>query len=237
MDSRFLQQTKLLDFSDITIRRLVETRGWRRMPFTEKVKAIHAFVKDEILFGYNTDDNLPASQVLAQGYGQCNTKATLFMALLRSCNVPCQIHGFAIDKSVQRGVMTPFVYKQAPAEILHSWVEIFAEDETTVYCLEGYILDRQYFSALRQKFQPDPDGSFVGYGVATDNFRNPPVVFDNCNTFIQSKAIVKDFGVYLSPDALFAAHKQKVGAIKRMAFRKIGRPSMNNAVSRIRSYR
>lgn len=41
-------------------------------------------VRDDIVFGYNIDDEIPASKVLADGYGQCNTKGTLFMALLRA---------------------------------------------------------------------------------------------------------------------------------------------------------
>ena len=43
-------------------------------------------------------------KVLADGYGQCNTKGTLFMALLRACNIPCRVHGFTIDKKIaERG--------------------------------------------------------------------------------------------------------------------------------------
>mgnify|MGYP002241704325 CR=1 FL=1 len=48
----------------------------------------------------NVDDSIPASKVLKDGYGQCNTKGTLFMALLRACGVPCRIHGFTIDKKI-----------------------------------------------------------------------------------------------------------------------------------------
>lgn len=237
MDARYLQQTKLLDFSAITILRLVEARGWRRMPVAQRIAAIHAFVKDEILFGYNEDDAIPASQVLAQGYGQCNTKAILLMALLRSCGVPCRIRGFAIDKRVQHGIMSAFAYNRAPSEILHSWVEVLDDDGAVKYELEGYILDRQYYNALQQRMSPAPDGSFEGYGVATDNFRKPPVTFDECSTYIQSKAIVRDFGAYYSPDGLFAMHKQGLSPLKRAAFRLIYRKRMNNKVNRIRSYR
>lgn len=51
-------------------------------------RAKYNFVRDEILFGYNADDTILASRVLAEGYGQCNTKGTLFMALLRGADIP-----------------------------------------------------------------------------------------------------------------------------------------------------
>ncbi len=60
----------------------------------ERIKAIYNYVRDDVLFGYNIDDGISASKVLADGYGQCNTKGTLFMALLRACNIPCRVHGF-----------------------------------------------------------------------------------------------------------------------------------------------
>ena len=68
----------------------------------------------EIAFGYNTDDMISASEVLKDGYGQCNTKGTLFMALLRAVGIRCRIHGFTIDKKLQKGAMTGIVYKLAP---------------------------------------------------------------------------------------------------------------------------
>ena len=52
----------------------------------DRIGAAYAFVRDEIAFGYNLADDLPASRVLEDGLGQCNTKGTLFMALLRHPN-------------------------------------------------------------------------------------------------------------------------------------------------------
>ena len=40
-------------------------------------------MRNDILFGYNSSDLLTAEEVLKDGYGQCNTKATLLMALFR----------------------------------------------------------------------------------------------------------------------------------------------------------
>lgn len=123
--NKYLMQTPMLDFSDASIQKLIATRHWRDMEEFERLRSIYNYVRDEILFGYNVDDNLPASRVLKDGYGQCNTKRTLFMALLRACEIPCRIHGFIIDKKLQKGAMTAFVYNLAPQEVFHSWVEVF----------------------------------------------------------------------------------------------------------------
>lgn len=103
---KYLKETKILDFSNEKIQRLINERKWRKMNTFECLKSIYNFVRDEILFGYNVDDHISASKVLQDGYGQCNTKGTLLMALLRACNIPCRVHGFTIDKKLQKGAMT-----------------------------------------------------------------------------------------------------------------------------------
>ena len=164
---------------------------------------------------------------------QCNTKGTLFMALLRACGVPCRIHGFTIDKALQKGAMTGIVYKSAPKEIFHSYVEVRVCG--VWYNLEGFILDKAYLSALQKTFLPEKDGSFMGYGVATKNFASPPVEFDCCDTYIQKEGIVRDFGVFGDPDSLLKEYGQQMNFLKKCVYRLIGRRLMNNNVKKIRN--
>ena len=222
----------MLDYSSKPIQSLVENRGWKALKGEERTKAVYNFVKDEILFGYNVDDNIKASRVLKDGYGQCNAKGTLFMALLRALGIPCRIHGFMIDKILQKGAMTGIVYKSAPKEIFHSYVEAYVCGNW--YNIEGFILDKKYLSALQKKFKPHADGSFIGYGVATKNFLNPPIEFDCCDTYIQKEGIVRDFGVYDDPDSLLTKHGQTMKILKKCVYRLIGRHLMNDNVNKIR---
>ena len=97
----FLRETPLLDYSAKPIEKLIENRGWKMLDEFQRIREIYDFVRNEILFGYNVRDDLPASRVLSDGYGQCNTKGTLFMALLRADGIPCRLHGFTIDKKLQ----------------------------------------------------------------------------------------------------------------------------------------
>ena len=100
---RLLQPTRLLDFTHPAIEALVEERGWRQLPTYERIGAVYDFVRNEIDFGYNEGDELPASTVLVDSIGQCNTKGTLLMALMRAVGIACRFHGFTIDKPLQKG--------------------------------------------------------------------------------------------------------------------------------------
>lgn len=230
---RYLKETRMLNYSHSAIRQLVDSRNWNQLDDFSKIKKIYNYVRDEILFGYNVSDNIPASQVLKDGYGQCNTKGTLFMALLRAVNIPCRSHGFTIDKRLQKGAMTGLVYINAPKNIFHSWVEVWFGGEW--YELEAFILDKDYLSKL-QRINFSCEGTFCGYGVAVKDFRNPVIDWNKNNTYIQSEGITQDFGVYDSPDELLKEHHQELSKIKDFVYRNFGRHLMNRNIKKIRNF-
>ncbi len=231
MNNEYLSQTHMLDYDNYKIQELIRKRGWRELPEFERIRSIYNFIRDEIRFGYNVDDSIPASKVLKDGYGQCNTKGTLFMALLRAVGIPCRVHGFTIRKELQEGAMTGFVYKQAPKNIFHSWVEVYLEGKW--YELEAFIIDKDYLGKLQQK-NSSCTGAFCKFGVGVEDFKNPVIDFNRNNTYIQSTGINQDFGIYDSPDALLKKHHQEMGFIKKYAFRYYGRHMMNRNVKKIR---
>lgn len=88
------------------IQSLILARNWKQLDDFHKIKEIYDFVRNEIKFGYNANDSVTATQVLKDGYGQCNTKGTLFMALLRGVGIPCRVHGFTINKLLQKYLLS-----------------------------------------------------------------------------------------------------------------------------------
>ncbi len=228
----YLAETAMLNYSNEDIQGLIIQRKWKELDSYNRIKEIYNFVRDEILFGYNVDDSLSASKVLSDGYGQCNTKGTLFMALLRACDIPCRIHGFTIDKKLQKGAMTGIVYKNAPQNVFHSWVEVYFEDRW--YELEAFILDKLYLEKL-QEINNDCIGAFCGYGIAVKDFKNPTIDWDRNNTYIQSEGINQDFGIYNNPDELLKEHHQEISPMKAFLYRNLGRHLMNRNVKRIRN--
>ena len=162
MSERYLQATALLDYRHPSVADVVERRGWRQLPERARIGAIHDFVRDEIAFGYNVDDRLSASRVLADGYGQCNTKTILLMALLRASGIACRFHGATIHKRLQKGVVNGLLYWLAPPSIIHTWAEVLFEGRWLA--LEGVILDRTYLDGPRAT-DPEPRRGFLGYGA------------------------------------------------------------------------
>lgn len=227
----YLKSTKILNFDAPNIQALIRERGWKQLADSEKIRYIYNYVRDEVKFGYNTKDSISASEVLQDGFGQCNTKSNLFMALLRAVGIPNRIHGFTIDKALQKGAITGIWYKLSPKNILHSWVEVYLDGEW--FNLEGLILDRAYLTALQNKFS-DCKTTFCGYGAYTDNFQKPQIEWEKNHTYIQEKGINQDFGLFDTPDEFYKSHQQKLSPMKGWIYRNYVRHLMNKNVEDIR---
>ena len=225
-----LRETPLLNYRHPTIDGLVGTRGWADLAAFERIGAAYDFVRDEVAFGYNRDDAIPASSVLADGYGQCNTKATLLMALLRRLGLPCRLHGFTIQKALQRGVVPEIAYRLAPDEILHSWVEV--DWNGGWFNLEGFILDAPYLASLQAAFAGRSE--LCAYGVGTLCLPDPKTAWTGTDTYIQSTGIQRDLGLWDDPDAFHTQHRQDLGPVRGAVFRLIVRHWMNRRVAGIR---
>lgn len=229
MSNDYLSETPLLDYHAPTIQKLIAQHGWTQLPDADRIGAAYDFVRDEILFGYNVDDALPASRVLKDGYGQCNTKGTLLMAILRALGIPCRFHGFTIDKGLQRGVVPELIFPLAPRNIIHSWVEVQLNGEWLD--LEGFILDRQVLAALQSKFSERT--TLCAYGVGTGSLQTPDVAWAGKSTYIQKSGINRDFGTFDNPDAFYANHRQ-LTRLRGLIYRQIIRHWMNRRVRQMR---
>lgn len=224
------EPTELLDFKSPQIQQLIVERRWQALPEFERIGAIYDFVRNEIKFGYNQSDSLPASQVLADGFGQCNTKGILLMALLRANQIACRFHGFTIDKRLQKGAITGWAYVLAPASIIHSWVEIWFDGRWVN--LEGFILDESYLIALQKTFPAAKE--FCGFGAAVTDLRDPPVQWKGTDTYIQKEGINADFGIFNSPDDFYRKHGTNLSGVRKWVFESVVRAQMNRNVERIR---
>lgn len=222
--------TALLDFDSPALASLIDERGWRDQGLRERVASIYDFVRNEIAFGYNVDDAIPASAVLADGYGQCNTKTTLLIALLRGSGVPARFHGATIHKRLQKGVVPALAYAIAPDDIIHSWAEVEIDGRWVE--LEGVILDDSYLAGLRDSVCAT--GPLLGYGAGTDDIASPAVEFLGESTAIQKTGVNADLGVFDSPDKFYAARGGNFSGVRAWLFRTVVRQRMNRTVGEIR---
>ncbi len=230
--NEYLLETPMLNFSSSIIADLIYKQKWNYQEEFFKIKSIYEYVQNDILFGYNKHDFLLASEVLRDGYGQCNTKATLLMALLRGVGVPCRIHAFGVSKDFQKGVTTKLISFFAPQQILHTWVEVYYNNKWIA--LEGVIPDKKYLDSIIRRFG-NINKEFKKYAIATKDLSALTNGWDGKSTYVQSEAIVVDYGIFNSPDELFKEHKQKMGKIKAFLYAIYGCKRMTKNVSEIRN--
>lgn len=230
MEQIYLEETKMVNYKHPTLQQLANTKQWHMLDTHTKIESIYEYVQNDILFGYNRNDQLSASEVLKDGYGQCNTKATLLMALLRLVGIPCRLHGFEVRKNFQKEALTPIIYLFSPKNIIHTWVEVYYID--TWYALEGVIIDTEYLSVVQKK---NPGiKQFSGYAIATKDLTNPDISWNGQDTFIQKEAVTTELGIFDSPDAFFEEHQQHFGKVKNFLYSYLGTSIMTWNVQQIR---
>ena len=234
MEDRYRRGTALLNIDDPRITQLVDQQGWCRLPEEDRIGAVYNFVRDQIPFGYNTSDDLAASTVLADGYGQCNTKTTLLMALLRAIGIGCRLHGATIDKSLQHGVMVAPMYWFAPRSIIHTWAEVNVGDHWVG--LEGVIVDGGFLAGV-QAHTGQRSGPLLGYGIGTEDLQNPTIEWHGTDTAIQATGINRDLGVFDDPDAFYRKYGVNARGMKGWLYRNVMRKAMNRRVRAIRMTR
>ncbi|GAA0123115.1 transglutaminase-like domain-containing protein [Clostridium faecium] len=217
---RYLKETKLLNYNSIEIQDLIGSRGWRSLNEKEKIKSIYNFVKDEIKFGYNKKDGMAASEVLIDGYGQCNTESILLMALLRAVDIACRIHGFLIDKRMQKGALTGIIYMLAPKKIVHAWTEVYFNGKWLA--LEGVIIDMAYFNNVKNNLC-EYNGGYMGYGISVKNKDKINMCWNENSTYIQSFSITDDIGIFDNPDELFRKYNNANNKFKEVIMEKLFR--------------
>lgn len=227
---KYLQPTRLLDYNTKEIKELIQ-KAFSDIGTSEKIEKIYYFVRDEIKFGYNESDDIPASQVLKDGYGQCNTKTTLFMALARAVGIPSRAHLFKINKKVQKGIFPTHIYERyMKEELIHSWPEIYLKDRWII--LEGIILDNEYLEQIKKKFRFK--GQFEGYGISVLDLSSVNTNWSGKDTYIQKKSITKDEGMYASPDEYYQEYGTNMDKLEKFFFKCFVKPLVNKKVKNIR---
>ena len=228
---KYLKATAMLNYQSQEIVDLINAHKWNELNEADKIGAIYDYVQNGILLGYNKYDNLMATQVMADGIGQCNTKATLIMALLRAVGIPCRLHGTKVTKVFQRSLMPEIMAKMAPPLIVHTWAEVYYNGAWL--SLEGVITDKAYINGLKKLF-PDYKGKFFDYAVAVKDFDDLHIEWKRENTTVQQQAVVEDLGVFDTPDEFYSKYKQEYRGLKKFMYENIGRKIMTKKVAKIR---
>jgi transglutaminase-like putative cysteine protease len=152
----YLKETNFLNFSDKSISSTTKKVISKATTDIEKAVAIHNFVRDEIKFGFtNSFYNMKASDVLYAGVGYCNTKATLFIAMLRCAGIPARQHFVDIDVHILDEVIDP-----RRDFVDHSFTEVYLNEKWIE--TDSYIVDKLLHKYATKKL--DETKKALGFG-------------------------------------------------------------------------
>ena len=95
----------------------------------ETAKRVFNFVRDEIRFALE-EHNTSASETLKRGTGQCVTKSSLQIALLRAAGIPARYHVVDLSSDCLKGIISQDAYESF-GEIItdHPWCECYLSNK------------------------------------------------------------------------------------------------------------
>jgi Transglutaminase-like superfamily len=152
----FLQATEYIDTGHPAIVDVVGRIARKDAHLRTNAIALFEFVR-ALPFGFATGfwDN-KASDVLRAGRGYCNTKSTLFVALLRAAGIPARQYFVEIDAAVLRGILDP-----GTTMVDHSYVEVLLDGQWVA--TDAYIVDPPLFASAQRQLAAD--GCLLGYSA------------------------------------------------------------------------
>ena len=168
---------------------------------TEKTEAIFYYIRDQIKYTLLPEmDNIPASEIISRGKGQCNNKNIAFMALCKAADIEARIHFGLIIKNILKGLTSKIIYKALPKALSHSWIEVKVDG--TWKRIDTHILDKPYFEGAKKELaRTDWE---MGYSVAKQSICDFILYNDlDPNTPI----IPVDHGTFTDPSEYFNSDK------------------------------
>jgi hypothetical protein len=127
---------------------------------TEAAIRLHDAVRDRIAFGIAPAFYaMKASEVLDAGVGYCNTKSTLFCALLRARGIAARIRMLDLSAAVLTGLFDP-----GGARVDHAVTEVWLDGRWLG--VDSYVVDPPLERAARARLARE--GQVAGYGIHRD---------------------------------------------------------------------
>lgn len=182
--------TRYVDFDRKDVRAASMSAVGRATGPRDRALAIFEFVRN-IPFGFSAGfwDN-KASDVLRSRRGYCNTKSTLFVAMLRSVGVPARQQFVEIDARILHGILDP-----GTTMVDHSYVEVLLDGEWIA--TDAYIVDPPLFAVARDRLRRE--NRLLGYGAhatGSNEWDGQSPSFSQYNMLDARPIGVKKWGVF-----------------------------------------
>jgi hypothetical protein len=154
--SRWLRAGPQLDIRSTKLRTRMMALTQLLPTEREKAVAIHDYVKS-LHFGCVADySQLKATDVLKLGSGDCFSKGTLMVALLRAAGIPARLRFFSLPVHFLRGIVD-----LDDASIMHAVTEVYLNERWLL--TDSYVPDVALQMAACARLAQE--GMSMGYGV------------------------------------------------------------------------
>jgi transglutaminase-like putative cysteine protease len=196
---RWLVNTPLLQFDHPKIR-LLAVRLTALQP-TARLKAL-AVVRyiSALPFGAIADSTgTSAMAVLKAGMGDCHTKSTLLVALLRAIDIPARIRFVSLRPDFLRGIIdtgeTPIEHGCAEVMLAGKWLG-----------LDSYVVDTTLAVAAKSRLRQE--GRKLGYGMHVDgstSWNGSTPSFGQFSATDTHSLPLRDWGVFDDPYQFYSS--------------------------------
>ncbi len=194
--------------------------------------AVHDWVRDQIPFGlsrgfYETS----ATEVLDAKAGYCNTKVSLFNALLRARGIPTRMRMMDLSAQVLLGLFDP-----GTLYIDHAVTEVFLAGAWVK--VDSYVVDKPLANAAARRLTAT--GAKAGFGIHGDGKSDWDGRSHNFIQCLDNGAIkdyvLKDHGVFVDVADFYqraSAPRNRKTLVSGLMTR-LGAPSLNQKIQAIR---
>ncbi len=190
--AKYLRPTNILDFDIGSVRKIANIVVKDSKTDYQAIRACWEFIA-AFPIGFDRED-MPVSALLPLRRGQCNTKTTMFAAILRCAGVPCRVHAWSVHKLVHKKHMPALVYAFTPSTTLFLYPEVFYKGSWMLLS-----------DALSSRKQPDWD----------------VCPFDNASARkhpLREEWISSDLGSFWHPDIVFQRYGTNASGWRYFAF-------------------
>jgi hypothetical protein len=197
--SLWLSSTRLVDLNDPKLRILAMSLTQLADTDTQKVVAIHGFIKTMPFGCAASFEHMAAGDVLRSGQGDCHTKGTLFVALMRCAGLPARLRFVTMPSGFLRGIIS-----LPKVNVVHAIGEVYLGERwvrTDTYVADE-VLEAEAARLLVK------EGKRMGYGIHLNGARQWDAFHDAFGQSAVSDPAslpLQDWGVAHDPEQFYAA--------------------------------
>lgn len=202
---RWLADTPQLQTTRQKIRLLAQRLTQLKHTSRQKALACYSFVRDLPFVCLANSNVLTATEVLQRGAGDCHSKGTLMVSLLRASGVPSRLRLVTLKADFMLGLID---MKGLPVE--HVMTEVWVEGRWAP--VDSYVMDPKLALAARMRLTRERIS--LGYGMhvrGSTTWDGQGPAFAQFSLSDQASLPLKDWGAFDDPQQFYSTVPQMRG--------------------------